>query len=457
MSEKVKEFIKNKWVKFAIVSALYLLWFVVWVGNLWYLLGLVVIYDVYISKYMYRLFWRKHKQKKQDSVGYKKSMEWVEAIVFATVVASLVRIFFFEMYVIPTSSMEGSLLVGDYLYVSKMAYGPKMPNTPLSFPFVHHTMPFSTDKKSYSECISRPYKRIWGPKEIQRNDVIVFNYPAGDTVALMNQAASYYDLLRDYQAQYGQQKGRQMLWDNSEIIYRPVDKRENYIKRAVAVPADIIEIKNTEVFINGQKQIDIPGRQYIYFVEVQDRPISANVLDEMGISLDEINFNSSTGMYIMPLNDENFAKVSAMSNVKNVMKYESVHHSLNVFPNSELYPWTEDNFGPLWVPKKGETIELNMTTLPLYSRIIETYEGNELEVKDETIYINGTKASSYTFDMDYYFMMGDNRHNSLDSRFWGFVPEDHIVGKASFKWLSLDKHKTGLSKVRWSRLFSGIE
>ncbi|MFI3266761.1 MAG: signal peptidase I [Rikenellaceae bacterium] len=457
MNNKIKSLLKNRWFKFSVVAIIYLLWFVVWVGSLWALLGLVVIYDIYISKKMHKLVWSKHKEQKNRSSLYRKSSEWVEAIAFATVVASLIRVFFFEMYVIPTSSMEGSLLVGDYLCVSKMAYGPKMPNTPLSFPFVHHTMPFSTDKKSFVEWIKKPYHRLWGPDSLERNDVVVFNFPAGDTVAMANQAANYYDLLRDYQLHYGEEEGRQQLWSRSEIVARPVDKRENYIKRAVAVSGDVIEVRHTEVYINDQKQIDIPGRQYVYFVETQGSSLSPIMLEELGISQDEISYNQNSGTYIMPLNDANYNAIAALPNVVEVKRYESTEVSLNVFPNSSLYPWTEDNFGPLWVPQKGSTVDINMQTLPLYQRIIETYEGNELEVKDGVIYINGEKADSYTFKMDYYFMMGDNRHNSLDSRFWGFVPEDHVVGRASFKWLSLDKNKSFPSKVRWSRLFKGIE
>ena len=453
--KRIREILSNRWVKFSIAAIIYLLWFVVWTKNLWMLIGLIVIYDVYISKRMYRLVWRRHKNQKLISVQYRKVSEWVEAIVFATVVATLIRIFFFEMYVIPTSSMESSLLVGDYLCVSKMSYGPKMPNTPLSFPLVHHTMPFSAERKSFVEWIKWPYHRLWGPSGLERNDIVVFNYPAGDTVALMNQAANYYDLLRDYQNIYGE-KGREILWRDSKIIARPVDKRENYIKRAVAVAGDSLQIVHGQVFVNGQEQVAIPNRQFVYFVNT-NRPMTTKAFETLGVSQDEVSYNSTEGTYVMPLTDAALEKLRSFSNINSVIRYESVNPSLNIFPNSEKYPWTEDNFGPIWVPSKGATVELNLDNLPLYRRIIETYEQNTLEVKDSVIYVNNLPVDRYTFGMDYYFMMGDNRHNSLDSRFWGFVPEDHIVGRASFIWLSLDKNQSLFNKVRWKRLFTRIK
>ena len=226
---KIKKFFGNKWVGFTLATILYVLWFVVWTGNLWLLLGVPVIYDLYISRLFYRYVWSKNARLCEKSAAYRSVYEWVSAIIFATVVASLIHLFIFQMYVIPSSSMEKTLLIGDYLYVSKVTYGPQMPNTPLSFPFVHHTMPFSQTKKSFSECIKWPYHRLKGLRPIKRNDVVVFNFPAGDTVLLENQAVTYYDVLRDYQQQYGPEQGRRELENNYTIISRPVDKRENYI------------------------------------------------------------------------------------------------------------------------------------------------------------------------------------------------------------------------------------
>ncbi len=454
---KLKKFWGNRWVKFSVVSLLYILWFVVWTGNLWLLLGIPVIYDIYISKIMYRLVWSKHKAKKARSRTYKKSMEWVEAIIFATVVATLIRIFFFEMYVIPTSSMEKTLLVGDYLCVSKVAYGPKVPNTPLSFPFVHHTMPFSQTKKSFSTLIQWPYHRLKGWGNVKRGDVVVFNFPAGDTVLLENQSATYYDVLREYQATYGDREGREMLNKQYTVIARPVDKRENYIKRCVGIPGDTIRIINSHLTVNGKPLPEIPKMQYMYFIQTNGTPINKNTFEDMGVAVDDISYNQYTQTYMIPLTAENLDRVRKMRNVTDVEQYIAEEPNPSVFPHDTLYRWNEDNFGPLWIPSKGSSVELNLRTLPFYRTIIETYEGNELDVREGTIYINGRPADRYTFKMDYYFMMGDNRHNSADSRFWGFVPEDHIVGKASFVWLSLDKDKSFPSKIRWSRMFRGIK
>ncbi|MDR2885680.1 MAG: signal peptidase I, partial [Rikenellaceae bacterium] len=263
---KIKEILHNKWFKFAIASIIYILWFVVWTGNPWLLLGELLIYDLYISKIFYKLVWSKHKRLKKGHRQYKYWMEWVEAIVFATVVATLIRIFIFEMYVIPTPSMEKSLLVGDYLCVSKVAYGPKMPNTPISFPFVHNTMPFSQTKKSYSESVTWPYHRLTGWGDVKRNDVVVFNFPAGDTVLLENQQVTYYDVVRQYQAEYGEVEGRRRLEREYTIIARPVDKRENYVKRCVGVPGDTIQVRGSVLFVNGSEQEPIHAMQYVYFV-----------------------------------------------------------------------------------------------------------------------------------------------------------------------------------------------
>lgn len=446
--DKIKAFFTNKWVGFALATILYVLWFVVWMGNLWFLLGIPVIYDLYISKLLYRYIGSKNDRLCEKSSLYRTIYEWVNAIVFATVVASLIHIFIFQMYVIPSSSMEKSLLVGDYLYVSKVTYGPQMPNTPLSFPLVHHTMPFSTTKKSFSEAIQRPYHRLKGLRQIERNDVVVFNFPAGDTVLLENQAVTYYDVLRDYERNYGKGQGRKMLEKNYTIINRPVDKRENYIKRCVAIPGDSIRIIDSELFVNGKPQESAPEEQYCYTVRTSS-PLTSYALQNLGIT----EVSAGGNHYFMPLTDTMVEKLLAMKNVVSVTRYTA---SEQAFPHNEHYPWTADNFGPLWIPEKGATIELTLENLPLYERIIDVYEDNDLEVRDSEIYINGEKATSYTFKMNYYWMMGDNRHNSADSRYWGFVPEDHIVGKASFIWLSLDGEKSFPSNIRWSRLFNKV-
>ncbi len=454
----IRDLWRNKWVKFLLVSLVYILWFVVWTGNMWLLLGLVAIYDMYISHIFYRLVWQHHKQCKRSNRQYKYWMEWIEAILFATVAASLIRIFFFEMYVIPTPSMEKSLLVGDYLCVSKVAYGPKMPNTPVSFPFVHNSMPFSTVKKSYSECVKWNYHRLKGFGSVERGDAVVFNFPAGDTVLLENQQVTYYDVVREYERTYGSE-GRKRLAQDYTVVARPVDKRENYIKRCVGLPGDTLHVIASQLWINGGKQDFIPAMQYVYFVRTNGTPISKSAFEKMGINSEDVSYNQMEQTYIMPLTRANAERIAAMGNIIQVVQYVADTPSQSTFPHDQRYPWNEDNFGPVWIPERGATVALTADNLPLYRRIIEVYEGNSLEERDGAIYINGEQADSYTFEMNYYFMMGDNRHNSADSRFWGFVPEDHVVGKASFVWFSTDKDHSWFSfkKVRWSRLFHGIE
>ncbi len=446
--DSLKKFLTNKWTKFLFWSIIYLLWFVVWAKNYWMIVGVAIIYDIYISKFLYRAFGEKYKQKKQASKSYKKTAEWIETIIFAVVVATLIRIFFFEMYVIPTSSMEKSLLVGDYLCVSKMSYGPKLPNTPLTFPFVHHTMPLTKDVPSFVEWIKRPYKRIAGFDTIHRNDVVVFNFPAGDTVALAEPFQNYYDLCRIY--------GRKYVVENSKIISRPVDKRENYIKRAVAIPGDTLQIIKGQLFVNGELQAEIPGKQFVHKIETTS-PINPMVFEKLGIVNEDVSYSGST--YYIPLTAENVVELGKLGNVTSIEKVTLSDANFNIFPaNLSKYPWSEDMFGPLWIPRKGATVKLTLDNLPLYERIIDVYENHDLKVEGDKIYIDGKIADSYTFAMNYYFMMGDNRHNSADSRYWGFVPEDHIVGRASFVWLSLDKNKTLFNgKVRFGRMFKKIK
>lgn len=447
---KIRDFFRNKWVKFGIWGGLYTLIFVVWTGNLWCLLGVPVIYDIFISKWFYRKVGYKHTEWRKKSKTYNSVMGWVDPILFAVVAATIIRIFFFENYTIPTPSMEKSLLVGDYLTVSKVAYGPKMPETPISFPLVHNTMPFSQTKKSYVEWIKWPYHRLKGLRRIQRDDVVVFNYPEGDTVFLNPQVAGfYYDIVRAY----GWEKARQ---NYGEVQTRPVDKRENYVKRCIGLPGDNVEIHQGQVYVNGEAQRKIPGMQYNYRIQTNGTGLNTSILQDMGISLSAIGTANASGTYYLPLTEENAEKIRAFGNVTAVEKEESLYPNPQCFPHDSRFAWSEDNYGPVRIPKKGETIRLTVDNLPLYRRLIRTYEGHELEVKGDVIYIDGQAASTYTFGMDYYWMMGDNRHNSLDSRFWGFVPEDHIVGKASFVWLSLDPEKKFPANIRWSRMFRKI-
>ena len=447
----MKQILKNKWFKFAIVAVVYTLWFVVWTKNLWLLLGLPIIFDLYITKFIPRLLrWEQHDERKRKNKTYKEIFSWLDAIVFALVFAWLINIYIFQMYTIPTSSMEKTLLVGDYLCVSKATYGPRMPQTPLSLPLMHHTTPWGT--KSYSEAIKLPYKRLAGQRGVERGDIVVFNFPAGDTVILERQNETYYDIVRQFTSAYGEKKGRAEMNRRYHITSRPVDKREHYVKRCVAVAGDTLEVRGSVLWVNGEEQNYIDNQQYIYFVQTS-APLSKKAFERLGVSPDEVHYSASTGVYTMPLTKAAVALLEGMSNVESITQNVSTEPYLAVFPNNPNYQWTEDNFGPLWVPQKGATVALTTENLPLYERIIKNYEGHDLRVDGDKVYIDGAESESYTFAMDYYFMMGDNRHMSADSRFWGFVPEDHVVGTPSFVWLSLDKYKPFPSNIRWERMF----
>ncbi|MBO4772852.1 MAG: S26 family signal peptidase [Bacteroidales bacterium] len=472
----MKKLFANKRVKFGIVAFFYLL-FVIWLQNWWLLLGLVIIYDIYISKKVHWAFWKKKDAEKQT-----KTIEWIDALIFAVIAATIIRLFFIEAFTIPTSSMEKSLLVGDYLFVSKLSYGPRMPNTPISVPFAHNTMPFTTSTKSYAEWLQWPYRRLAGLGKVERNDVVVFNFPEGDTVCLNQQAPSYYQLLR----QFGREAinndvaynnyGQPMRGYFGKVQSRPVDRRENYIKRCVAIAGDSIQVIDGQVYVNGKPQEDVGDRQYKYLVVTDGTSFNPTRLEELGISdedrkasrsiepeyldfvegLKDVDVNS---LFVFPLVEETAEKLRAMPFVKSVTRIvrPKGYRESFIFPHDPKYNWNEDNFGPLYLPKQGDVIKLTLDNLPLYRRCIEVYEGNSLEVKDDQIYINNQPADSYTFRMDYFFMMGDSRHNSADSRFWGFVPEDHVVGKALFIWFSTDKDKSFPASIRWSRIFKGID
>lgn len=390
----------------------------------------------------------------KDMPKRKKSVvrEWVDAIIFAVIAATIIRTFLLEAYTIPTSSMEKSLLVGDYLFVSKISYGPRLPMTPLSFPFVHHTLPLSKDKKSFVEWLKFPYFRFPGLNSIERNDAVVFNYPAGDTLSLKFQSnVSYYDLVRTY----GRRRVMTDKINFGEITTRPVDKRENYIKRCIGLPGDTLEIVNQEVRINGIPNENPGKKQYSYKLRTNGNPINPKILERMGITDDPKIFSPSE--YELILTEENAQKIKNFAIVKEIDKviYPAGVWKPEVFPHDSAYKWNVDNFGPLYIPKAGDTLHLNTKNIILYKRLIHAYEGNNLEIKDGKIFINGLETDQYIVKMNYYWMMGDNRHNSMDSRIWGFVPEDHIVGKAVFIWLSLDKNKSLFrGKIRWNRLFN---
>lgn len=378
---------------------------------------------------------------------YKKSVarEWADAIIFATIAASLIRGFLIEAYMIPTGSMERTLLVGDFLFVSKLNYGPRIPMTPIAFPFAHHTMPI-TGGKAYSEAIQLPYKRLPGFQKIERNDVVVFNFPAGDTVILENQSETYADVVRHL--------GKDVVHNQFTVVTRPIDKRENYIKRCVGLPGDKIAMENSQLMINGEPGFVPPEMQMDYYVYTDGTGLNMERMKDLRI---ETYQGPQPDVYRLFMTADEAELVKSWGNVKavEVLVAEPGYRS-DTYPNNENFTWNFDNFGPFTIPAKGWTIELDSLTVPLYARAIKDYEGNDFEKRTDGYYINGEKTTSYTFKQDYFWMVGDNRHNSLDSRAWGFVPEDHIVGKALFTWMSWDEQGSFLSKIRWNRIFKGI-
>lgn len=433
-------------IGFGIVTVLYT-GFAVWIGVYWLLLALPLIFDYFITRW---LPLKKIRKMIRLPAVLKEMLDWIGAILFALLFVILVRTLFIEAYTIPTPSMEKSLLVGDYLFVSKLSYGPRVPNTPLGFPFTHNTMPFSDEKKSYSEKIKWPYKRLAGFGKIRLNDVVVFNFPEGDTVVLELPDQNYYTLIRNY--------GRRTILSQYDVVSRPVDKRENFVKRCLGLPGDTVEIIHTDIYVNRQKIKEIPTLQHRYYVRTNvEKSDSAALAD---LKLEARFYEPKLGSYVIPLTSSRSEQIRAMPYIRSITRLENSNRQfsyLSVFPYNQNYLWTEDNYGPLIVPRKGATVRISPKTLPMYRRIIETYEKNQLEVRDTLIYINHEPRISYTFGMDYYFMLGDNRHNSADSRVWGFVPEDHIVGKAIFIWLSVDRNQEGWQRFRWKRMFKKIK
>ena len=479
-------------------------------------------------------------------IHFSSTREWVDAILFAVVAATVIRTFCFESYNIPSSSMEKSLLVGDFLFVNKLAYGPRVPNTPLTFPLVHNTLPI-LGTKSYLEWIEVPYHRFFGYSSIKRGDAVVFNFPDGDTLSTVYQSnESYYSLVRRY--------GRDSVWNYKEffgdIITRPVDKRENFIKRCVGLPGEKLELKNQVVYING-KAIESPkDYQITYRIETQDnQQLNENELLNMGVSKEDMLMMYSTTyasltkdeietLSLLPdidveplsngtMNYQSLSKALSNMNCKITFRMidtsqfrkennytslcayvsDQLFHSpeknkaislalskganyptlplsteilqkikklpyvkrispvlcMNGFKDKDLFPyiadlkWNVDNYGPILIPRKGMSVNLNPVNVAFYKRIITVFEHNTLTYSSGSYYINGKRATTYTFKMNYYWMQGDNRHNSADSRFWGFVPEDHIVGKASFVWLSINKDMPWYKKIRWDKLFRFVQ
>ena len=468
MKKKEKSNPRKQWAKFLVVLVLYLL-FLYWVKSWWGLLVVPFIYDVYITKKIKWQWW------KESEGPVKWVMSWVDALVFALVAVYFINLFFFQNYVIPSSSLEKSLLTGDYLFVSKVSYGPRVPQTPLTMPLTQHTLPV-IECKSYIEWPQWDYRRVKGLGKIQLNDIVVFNFPAGDTLcsAPQYQAYDYYQMCYSlgyqlwpnhpdpdsltmqerrqfYDIVYS--LGRQAIAGNraeyGEVITRPADRRENYVKRCVGLPGQTLQIKNRIVYLDGKANKEPDEVQYTYWVKLRQH-LPDELMQELGISVEDII--SLNQMGYMPLTKRAVAALSQRKDLVESIELNTEASDLDTYPLNGNKHWTRDNYGPVWIPKKGATLQLTLDNLPVYERPIKVYEGNDLQVKDGRIYINGKESTSYTFKMDYYWMQGDNRHNSADSRYWGFVPEDHIVGKPIFIWWSSDPDRHGLGGIRWSRL-----
>ena len=467
--EKKKEFNpKVQWAKFIAVLVLYLL-FLYWVKSWWGLLVVPFIFDIYITKKIKWQWW------KEAERPVKFVMSWVDALVFALVAVYFINQFFFQNYVIPSSSLEKSLLTGDYLFVSKVSYGPRIPQTPLTMPLTQHTLPV-VECKSYLDWPHWDYRRVKGLGKVELNDIVVFNFPAGDTLcsAPQYQSYDYYQMcygigyqvypnrpdpdslsaeqrIKFYNTIY--EAGRKMLLENQseygKIITRPTDRRENYVKRCVGLPGQTLQIKDRIVYLDGKANKEPENVQYTYRVRLK-QGIPEELMDDLGISMEDLTSLNTSGY--LPLTKKAVAALEARKDIVDSIAINTEANDLEIYPLNGNKHWTRDNYGPVWIPKKGESIALTLDNIAIYERPIKVYENNDLQIRDGKIFINGQEAKSYTFKMDYYWMMGDNRHNSADSRYWGFVPEDHIVGKPIFIWWSSDPDRHGLSGIRWSRL-----
>lgn len=362
--------------------------------------------------------------------------EWAEAIIFAVAAATIIRWLIMEAFTIPTPSMEKSLLVGDFLFVSKFHYGTRTPATPLQVPLTHQKI-WGTNIPSYMDWVQLPQYRLPGLTEIKRSDVVVFNVP-------------------------GIEENNFEEPDRDKWIDYPIDLKTNYIKRCVGLPGDVLKIEGKQVIVNGEPLGNPEKMQFSYIVEskteLSERVLKRNEIDNPAY----VQYDGGKALQLFYLTNEEIEKLEAMPFVDNIRPYKTYQkgeQEPNIYPSdSELFPWNGDWYGPLEIPKQGWTIEINRKNLAAYGKMIKRYEHLEdVEIRENQLFINGGQVSEYTFSQDYYFMMGDNRHNSLDSRYWGFVPADHIVGKGFFIWLSLDPDEDMLSKIRWSRFFQLIE
>jgi signal peptidase I len=411
----------------------------------------------------------------EEARRHKKAVwrEWFDAAIFAIVAATLIRTFIFEAYVIPSGSMEKTLLIKDFLFVSKLSYGPRIPNTPLSVPFVHNYLPV-TNGKSYSTAVQLPYNR-WFASMPKRGDVVVFNFPGGDTVVhaqYFESAIPYYDIKRKdamgppyNRVSYQEDNGNIVTLNTGEIlndpenypiVVHPVDKTDNYIKRCVGVAGETIEIKDDVVYINGEQQPVPPYSLMTYTVTINGTAaLDPDVMkSEYNVDENEYGLTGKPGEYIMKLTGRAKEDMQKNGLIKSIVPSVDQPGTESVYPYDTFAVhkrWTKDNFGPVWIPKKGAALKLTPENFAIYERAIRVYENNEFYQKDGKFFLNGKEVTDYTFKMDYFWMMGDHRQGSQDSRYWGFVPEDRIVGKAWMIWFSWD------GGPRWKRLFNIVK
>jgi len=453
---RVKGNAKLRWVRFGIVSLVFFAW-VVWMDNYWFMLLYPLLFDIYITGYIPFSWWRKDKRS-----WVRKIMSWVDAIVYALILVYFIFAFIGQNYMIPSSSLEKTLLVGDYLMVDKTTYGPRVPITPINFPLVHNTVPL-LGCDSYLDWPENKYRRLPGLRRVEENDIVVFNFPAGDTVATKyEETSNYYDLVK----QYGKER---VITDKATfgaIKYRPIDRRVNYVKRCVGLPGDTFKVVNDVITINGVERKQPENVQFAYFVGL-NQPLSKAYVDRLGITSSDVvlldNDNEIAGslmrgvqyLYWMPLTSKMKADLEEWLEAKIVKASDVRKQSLELmFAEEVSQGWTLSDWGGkqgVIIPAKGMTLPMNERNWHLYKRAIRTYEGHQdAKFENGKVYIDGKEAPTYTFSMDYYFMMGDNRDLSLDSRFWGFVPEDHIVGRPQLVLASFDKENGG---VRWDRIF----
>ena len=445
------------WVAAGVWCAIFIA-FIVWVAwddmkSLWWLLLLPIIFDMFTTKYIPWSWWRKYKplskaEKEKGMVNPHENatlytiFSWIDAILFALIAVYFINLYIFQNYQIPSSSLEKSLRVGDFLYVSKMSYGARVPNTPLSMPLVQHTFPnWLGGGKSYIEKPQWGYKRLRGWDTPEKGDIVVFNFPAGDTVCLKMQNPDYYTLCHYY--------GRRVVENRKdvfgEIVTRPVDRRENYVKRCVGTPGDTLQIIDNIVYINGVAEPTREGVQYNYLIHTDGHVLGNSYLSKIGISKEDQHDGHHGDVYHLPLTQAMKAELTKNPHVLSI-EVEPENYGGEVYPLGHN-TWTRDNYGPIYIPRKGETLMITEDNYWLYKRIGDAYEHQPMQI-----------GQPYTFRMDYYWMMGDNRHKSADSRYWGFVPEDHIVGRPVFVWLSIEKDNPWFQgHIRWNRIGKNAE